>query len=153
MIFGLIGLVGGMDVFVVVFCLFNMFCCFFVEGVFNVVFVLMFFKKYEVGDEVIKFVIDVFNGLVFVVLSFIVLVMIFMLVLVWVMVEGFYGDLCFDVIVGYGWIVFFYIVFMLLVVLFFGVLNVMGCFVVVVVVLVLFNIFVVMVMVLVYVLG
>lgn len=137
------------QVYLVVFILFNMFCCFFVEGVFNIVFVLMFFKWFEVGDNLCSFVEEVFLGLFLVVLVVLLIVYLVMLWLVYVMVVGFKGDEWFDLVVIYGCICFFYILFILLMVLLLGLLNVGGWFMVVVVVLVLMNFVLIVVMLLV----
>lgn len=153
LILGLIGPAGGMDAFVAAFRLPNMFRRFFAEGAFNAAFVPMFSKKYEAGDEATKFATDAFNGLAFAVLSLTALAMIFMPALVWATAEGFYGDPRFDVTVGYGRIVFPYIVFMSLAALFSGVLNATGRFAVAAAAPVLLNIFAVTAMALAYALG
>jgi putative peptidoglycan lipid II flippase len=153
LILGLIGPAGGMDAFVAAFRLPNMFRRFFAEGAFNAAFVPMFSKKYEADDEATKFARDAFNGLAFIVLSLTALAMVFMPALVWATAEGFYGDARFDVTVGYGRIVFPYIVFMSLAALFSGVLNATGRFAVAAAAPVLLNIFAVTAMALAYVLG
>ena len=153
LILGLIGPAGGMDAFVAAFRLPNMFRRFFAEGAFNAAFVPMFSKKYEADEEATKFASDAFNGLAFAVLSLTALAMIFMPALVWATAEGFYGDPRFDVTVGYGRIVFPYIVFMSLAALFSGVLNATGRFAVAAAAPVLLNIFAVTAMALAYALG
>lgn len=153
LILGLIGPAGGMDAFVAAFRLPNMFRRFFAEGAFNAAFVPMFSKKYEANEGATEFATDAFNGLAFAVLSLTALAMIFMPALVWATAEGFYGDPRFDVTVGYGRIVFPYIVFMSLAALFSGVLNATGRFAVAAAAPVLLNIFAVTAMALAYALG
>lgn len=153
LILGLIGPAGGMDAFVAAFRLPNMFRRFFAEGAFNAAFVPMFSKKYEADDNATQFARDAFNGLAFVVLTLTALAMIFMPALVWATAEGFHGDDRFDVTVGYGRIMFPYILFMSLAALFSGVLNATGRFAVAAAAPVLLNIFAVAAMALAYAFG
>ncbi len=117
-----------MDAFVAAFRLPNMFRRFFAEGAFNAAFVPMFSKKLEGEDDPQKFANDAFNGLALVVMSLTGLAMLFMPALVWATAEGFAEDERFDLTVGYGRVVFPYIVFMSLAALFSGVLNAKGHF-------------------------
>ena len=153
LLLSLIGPAGGMDAFVAAFRLPNMFRRFFAEGAFNAAFVPMFSKKYEANDGATEFARDAFNGLAFAVLTLTALAMIFMPALVWATAEGFYGDDRFDVTVGYGRIVFPYILFMSLAALFSGVLNATGRFAAAAAAPVLLNIFAVTAMTLAYMLG
>jgi putative peptidoglycan lipid II flippase len=132
-----------MDAFVAAFRLPNMFRRFFAEGAFNAAFVPMFSKKYEGHEDAGKFARDAFNGLAFVVLILTGLAMVFMPALVWATAEGFTGDERFDLTVGYGRIVFPYIVFMSLAALFSGILNATGRFAAAAAAPVLLNIFVI----------
>ncbi len=136
-----------MDAFVAAFRLPNMFRRFFAEGAFNAAFVPMFSKKYEGDEDAQKFARDAFNGLAFVVLILTGLAMVFMPALVWATAEGFAGDERFDLTVGYGRIVFPYILFMSLAALFSGVLNATGRFAAAAAAPVLLNIFVIAAMV------
>ncbi|WP_093322281.1 murein biosynthesis integral membrane protein MurJ [Shimia haliotis] len=117
-----------MDAFVAAFRLPNMFRRFFAEGAFNAAFVPMYSKKYEAGEDPDGFASDAFSWLTLVVLTLTGLAMVFMPALVWATAEGFWGDQRFDMTVGYGRIVFPYIVFMSLAALFSGVLNARGHF-------------------------
>lgn len=153
MILSLIGPGAALDAFVAAFRLPNMFRRFFAEGAFNAAFVPMFSKKYEAGDDPQAFAQDALNGLAFAVLLLMAIAMIFMPALVWLTAEGFYGDPRFDLTVGYGRIVFPYILFMSLAALFSGVLNATGRFAVAAAAPVLLNVFAVGAMTLGYVLG
>ena len=127
----LIALIGPgpvMDAFVAAFRLPNLFRRFFAEGAFNAAFVPMFSKKYESEEGAQKFAQDAFNGLGFVVLILVGLAMVFMPALVWLTAEGFSGDERFDMTVGYGRVVFPYILCMSLAALFSGILNATGRF-------------------------
>ncbi|WP_170526059.1 murein biosynthesis integral membrane protein MurJ [Ruegeria arenilitoris] len=117
-----------MDAFVAAFRLPNMFRRFFAEGAFNAAFVPMFSKRLEGGDDAQRFAQDAFNLLAAAVLALVGLAMVFMPGLVWLTAEGFYGDERFDLAVGYGYVVFPYILFMSLAALFSGVLNATGRF-------------------------
>ncbi len=128
MILSLIGPGPVMDAFVAAFRLPNMFRRFFAEGAFNAAFVPMFAKRLESGEEAARFARDAFNGLGLVVLILTALGMIFMPGLVWLTAEGFAGDARFDLTVGYGRIVFPYILCMSLAALFSGILNATGRF-------------------------
>lgn len=153
MILSLIGPGAALDAFVAAFRLPNMFRRFFAEGAFNAAFVPMFSKKYEAGDDPQAFAQDALNGLAFAVLVLIAIAMIFMPGLVWLTAEGFYGDPRFDVTVGYGRIVFPYILFMSLAALFSGVLNATGRFAAAAAAPVLLNIFAIAAMTLGYLAG
>ncbi|WP_171175883.1 murein biosynthesis integral membrane protein MurJ [Ruegeria sp. HKCCD8929] len=117
-----------MDAFVAAFRLPNMFRRFFAEGAFNAAFVPMFSKRLEGGEDAVGFARDAFNLLSTAVLALVGLAMVFMPALVWATAEGFHGDERFDLAVGYGYIVFPYILFMSLAALFSGVLNATGRF-------------------------
>ncbi len=143
MILALIGPGPVMDAFVAAFRLPNMFRRFFAEGAFNAAFVPMFSKRYEAGDNPQGFAQEAFNGLALIVMALTALAMIFMPGFVWLTAEGFSGDARFDLTVGYGRVVFPYILFMSLSALFSGVLNATGRFAVAAAAPVLLNIFVV----------
>ena len=115
-----------MDAFVAAFRLPNMFRRFFAEGAFNAAFVPMFSKKYEGDEDEQLFARQAFNLLGFTVLALVALGMVFMPALVWATAEGYYGDPRFDLTVGFGYVVFPYILFMALAALFSGVLNAHG---------------------------
>lgn len=143
LLLSLIGPGPVMDAFVAAFRLPNMFRRFFAEGAFNAAFVPMFSKKYEGAEGAQKFAQDAFSGLGFVVLILVALAMIFMPGFVWLTAEGFAGDERFDMTVGYGRIVFPYILCMSLAALFSGILNATGRFAVAAAAPVLLNIFVI----------
>ncbi|KIN75097.1 Integral membrane protein MviN [Sulfitobacter noctilucae] len=143
MLIGLIGPGPVMDAFVAAFRLPNMFRRFFAEGAFNAAFVPMFSKKFEGEEGAGAFAQDAFNGLALVVLILVALGMIFMPGFVWLTAEGFAGDARFDMTVGYGRIVFPYILCMSLAALFSGILNATGRFAVAAAAPVLLNIFVI----------
>ncbi|MGH1464323.1 MAG: murein biosynthesis integral membrane protein MurJ [Cognatishimia sp.] len=153
LILSLIGPGAGLDAFVAAFRLPNMFRRFFAEGAFNAAFVPMFSKKLEADEGAQQFARDAFNGLATVVLALTALAMIFMPALVYVTAEGFWGDARFDLTVGYGRIVFPYILFMSLAALFSGILNATGRFAAAAAAPVLLNVFAVTAMVLGTVLG
>lgn len=142
----LLGLIGPgplMDAFVAAFRLPNMFRRFFAEGAFNAAFVPMLSKKIEGTDDALTFSKDAFNGLALVVMLLTALGMIFMPGLVWLTAEGYSGDGRFDLTVGYGRIVFPYILFMSLAALLSGILNATGRFAIAAAAPVLLNIFVI----------
>ncbi|WP_137699709.1 murein biosynthesis integral membrane protein MurJ [Marimonas lutisalis] len=143
MILAFIGPGPVMDAFVAAFRLPNMFRRFFAEGAFNAAFVPQFAKRYEAGDNAEGFAREAFNGLAFLVLILTALAMVFMPAFVWATAEGFSGDARFDLTVGYGRIVFPYILFMSLSALFSGVLNATGRFAAAAAAPVLLNIFVI----------
>lgn len=146
----LLSLVGPgpiMDAFVAAFRLPNMFRRFFAEGAFNAAFVPMFSKKLEGDDNAQKFATDALAGLSFIVLILVALAMIFMPGLVWLTAGGFSDDARFDLTVGFGRIVFPYILFMSLSALFSGVLNATGRFAAAAAAPVLLNIFMIIAMV------
>ena len=127
----LLSLIGPgpiMDAFVAAFRLPNMFRRFFAEGAFNAAFVPMFSKKLEADDNPHKFATDALAGLSLVVLILIGLAMVFMPALVWLTAGGFAEDARFDMTVGFGRVVFPYILFMSLSALFSGILNSTGRF-------------------------
>ncbi|MDU8928793.1 murein biosynthesis integral membrane protein MurJ [Alisedimentitalea sp. MJ-SS2] len=146
MILAFIGPGPVMDAFVAAFRLPNMFRRFFAEGAFNAAFVPMFSKRYEAGEDPQGFANQAFNGLAFIVLTLTALAMIFMPAFVWATAEGYTADGRFDLTVGYGRIVFPYIVFMSLSALFSGVLNATGRFAAAAAAPVLLNIFVIIAM-------
>ncbi|MEQ6250612.1 murein biosynthesis integral membrane protein MurJ [Sulfitobacter sp. HNIBRBA3233] len=143
MILSLIGPGPVMDAFVAAFRLPNMFRRFFAEGAFNAAFVPMFSKRLEAQGDPLDFAKTALSGLFFVVLVLTGLGMVFMPGLVWLTAEGFAGDARFDLTVGYGRIVFPYILFMSLSALFSGILNATGRFAVAAAAPVLLNIFVI----------
>ncbi|TLP59353.1 murein biosynthesis integral membrane protein MurJ [Parasedimentitalea maritima] len=117
-----------MDAFVAAFRLPNMFRRFFAEGAFNAAFVPMFAKKFEAGDDAQGFAQSALNLLLTAVLVLVGLGMVFMPALVWATASGFSGDMRFDMTVGFGYIMFPYILLMSLAALFSGVLNATGRF-------------------------
>ncbi|MEY8800048.1 murein biosynthesis integral membrane protein MurJ [Leisingera sp. XS_AS12] len=117
-----------LDAFIVAFRLPNLFRRFFAEGAFNAAFVPAFAKRYEAGEDARAFAQQAFNLLAAAVLTLVGLGMLFMPGLVWLTAGGFVGDARFDMAVGYGHIVFPYILFMSLAALFSGVLNATGRF-------------------------
>ena len=117
-----------MDAFVAAFRLPNMFRRFFAEGAFNAAFVPIFSKKYEGEEDPLGFARDALNGLAFVLLVISALAMVFMPALVWATAGGFAQDARFDLTVGYGRIIFPYILFISLAALFSGALNAVGYF-------------------------
>ncbi|MFK7837681.1 MAG: murein biosynthesis integral membrane protein MurJ [Sulfitobacter sp.] len=143
LLLSLIGPGPVMDAFVAAFRLPNMFRRFFAEGAFNAAFVPMFSKKFEGGEDAQRFAQDAFSGLALVVLMLVGLAMVFMPGFVWLTAEGFSGDARFDMTVGYGRIVFPYILCMSLAALFSGILNATGRFAVAAAAPVLLNIFVI----------
>ncbi|MDD9719180.1 murein biosynthesis integral membrane protein MurJ [Sulfitobacter sp. PR48] len=143
LLLSLIGPGPVMDAFVAAFRLPNMFRRFFAEGAFNAAFVPMFAKKLEGEEGAGRFARDAFNGLGMVVLILTGLGMVFMPALVWATAEGFVGDARFDMTVGFGRIVFPYILCMSLSALFSGILNATGRFAVAAAAPVLLNIFVI----------
>ena len=114
--------------FLIAFSLPNMFRRFFAEGAFNTAFVPMFSKKVEAGDNPEDFAREAFSGLASVVLATVLLGQIFMPFLVLAMASGFADDARFGLAVGYGRIVFPYILFISLAALLSGVLNALGRF-------------------------
>lgn len=128
LILALIGPGPLLDAFVAAFRLPNLFRRFLAEGAFNAAFVPMYSKRSEAGEGADDFAREAFNGLSLVVLALVAVGMVFMPVLVWGTAVGFRGDARFDLAVGYGRIVFPYILFMSLAALFSGVLNANGRF-------------------------
>lgn len=117
-----------LDAFVVAFRLPNLFRRFFAEGAFNAAFVPQFSKRLENGEDPQGFAQKAFNLLGAAVLALVALGMIFMPALVWATASGFQGTERFDLAVGFGYIVFPYILCMSLAALFSGVLNSTGRF-------------------------
>ncbi|MDD9729269.1 murein biosynthesis integral membrane protein MurJ [Mameliella sp. AT18] len=128
MILALIGPGPVMDAFVAAFRLPNLFRRFFAEGAFNAAFVPLFSKKYEGEEDPLIFARDALNGLATVLLALTALAMIFMPALVWATAGGFAGDARFDLTVGFGRVVFPYILLISLAALFSGALNATGHF-------------------------
>ncbi len=128
LILALIGPGVILDAFVAAFRLPNLFRRFFAEGAFNAAFVPMYSKRAEGDEDANGFAADALSGLLLVVLALVGLGMVFMPALVWATAEGFRDDARFDIAVGYGRIVFPYILFMSLAALFSGVLNANGRF-------------------------
>ncbi len=143
LILSLIGPGPLMDAFVAAFRLPNMFRRFFAEGAFNAAFVPMFSKRLEGDEHPTAFAQNAFNGLFLVVALLTGVGMILMPGLVWLTAEGFSGDARFDMTVGFGRIVFPYILFMSLSALFSGILNATGRFAVAAAAPVLLNLFVI----------
>lgn len=143
LILGLIGPGPLMDAFVAAFRLPNMFRRFFAEGAFNAAFVPMFTKKLGDKADAHAFAKQALSWLAFWTLLLTALAMIFMPALVWATAGGFAGDARFDLTVGYGRIVFAYIVFMSLSAMFSGVLNATGHFAAAAAAPVLLNVFVI----------
>ncbi|MEP5732105.1 MAG: murein biosynthesis integral membrane protein MurJ [Sulfitobacter sp.] len=148
LLLSLIGPGPVMDAFVAAFRLPNMFRRFFAEGAFNAAFVPMFSKKIEGDQDAVRFAQDAFSGLALVVLTLVGLGMVFMPGFVWLTAEGFADDARFDLTVGYGRVVFPYILCMSLAALFSGILNATGRFAVAAAAPVLLNISVISAMVL-----
>ncbi len=119
---------AAMDAFVAAFRLPNMFRRFFAEGAFNAAFVPMFSKRLEADEDAAEFASLALSGLALVLLALTGLAMVFMPALVWATAEGFSGDARFDLTVGYGRIVFPYILFISLAALLSGALNAAGRF-------------------------
>ncbi|QGX97322.1 murein biosynthesis integral membrane protein MurJ [Roseovarius faecimaris] len=119
---------AAMDAFVAAFRLPNMFRRFFAEGAFNAAFVPMYSKRLEGGEDPHGFASLAFSGLALVLLALTGLAMVFMPALVWATAEGFSGDVRFDMTVGFGRIVFPYILFISLAALLSGALNAAGHF-------------------------
>jgi len=116
------------DAFYAAFRLPNMFRRFFAEGAFNAAFVPMFAKRWEAEDNPQGFAQEAFNLLAVAVLGLVGLGMVFMPALVWATAGGFVGDARFDLAVGFGRVVFPYILCMSLAALFSGILNATGRF-------------------------
>lgn len=117
------------EAFLVAFALPNMFRRFFAEGAFNMAFVPMFSKRLERGEDAHAFARDAFAGLGSVLIVFTLLAQLAMPWLVLAMASGFAEDGRFDMAVGFGRIVFPYILFISLAALLSGVLNATGRFV------------------------
>ncbi|MGX9356899.1 murein biosynthesis integral membrane protein MurJ [Roseobacteraceae bacterium S113] len=153
LILGLIGPGPVMDAFVAAFRLPNLFRRFFAEGAFNAAFVPLFSKRLEADEDPLGFASDAFAGLAAVLIVLSAVAMIFMPALVYATASGFAGSERFDLTVGFGRIVFPYILFISLAALFSGMLNASGRFAVAAAAPVLLNIFVVIAMVAAHLIG
>lgn len=116
------------EAFLIAFSLPNMFRRFFAEGAFNMVFVPMFAKKLEGGEDAQGFARDAFSGMAGLLLVVTLAGTLAMPWLVWAMASGFAGDERFTLAVLYGRIGFSYLLFISLVALLSGVLNAHGRF-------------------------
>ena len=128
LLYALIGAGPLLDAFIVAFRLPNMFRRFTAEGAFNAAFVPLFSKRLEADDDPLGFASQAMGGLGFALLLLSALAMIFMPALVWVTAGGFIGDDRFDLAVGYGRIMFPYILLISLAALLSGALNAQGRF-------------------------
>ncbi|ABV94567.1 putative virulence factor [Dinoroseobacter shibae DFL 12 = DSM 16493] len=128
LIAGLLGAGPVADAFFVAFSLPNMFRRFFAEGAFNMAFVPMFSKRVQSGDDPEGFARDALSGLGLILILFTLVALAAMPWLVLAMASGFVGDARFDLAVGFGRIVFVYILFISLAALLSGVLNATGRF-------------------------
>lgn len=128
LIFAIIGAGPVLDAFIAAFRLPNMFRRFFAEGAFNAAFVPMYSKRVEANDRPDEFASEAMGGLAGVLLILSALAMIFMPALVWATAEGFSGNERFDLTVGYGRIMFPYILLISLAALLSGALNAKGRF-------------------------
>ena len=128
LLYALIGAGPLLDAFIVAFRLPNMFRRFTAEGAFNAAFVPLFSKRLEADDDPLGFASQAMGGLGFALLLLSALAMIFMQALVWVTAGGFIGDDRFDLAVGYGRIMFPYILLISLAALLSGALNAQGRF-------------------------
>lgn len=116
------------DAFVAAFRLPNMFRRFLAEGAFNAAFVPMLSKKVEDDSGAVEFAQDAFNLLSAAVLALVAFAMIFMPAMIWFTSGIDPADGRFNTTVGFGRIVFPYILCMSLAALFSGVLNATGRF-------------------------
>ena len=128
LIASLIGPGPVMDAFIAAFRLPNMFRRFFAEGAFNAAFVPMFSKRYQSGEDALGFAREAFAGLALVLVLICALALIFMPGLVWITAGGFASDERFAMTVGFGRIVFPYILLISLAALISGMLNATGRF-------------------------
>ena len=124
----LIGAGPLLDAFVAAFRLPNIFRRFFAEGAFNAAFVPLFAKRYEGKMEPNEFANNVFANLLTILLILTSLAMIFMPGLVFLTAAGFAPDERFDLTVGFGRVMFPYILLISLAALFSGILNTAGRF-------------------------
>lgn len=127
-LFAMIGPGPVLDAFLAAFRLPNMFRRFFAEGAFNAAFVPMFSKRIEAGEDADGFAREAAGGLALILLLLCALAMIFMPLLVRATADGFTGTERFDLAVGYGRIMFPYILFISLAALYSGALNSAGHF-------------------------
>jgi len=116
------------EAFVIAFSLPNMFRRFFAEGAFNMAFVPQFAKRVEAGEDAKSYAQDAMAALGSILIVLTVLAQLAMPWLVLAMASGFAGDERFDLAVGYGRIVFPYMLFISLAALLSGVLNATGRF-------------------------
>ncbi len=116
------------EAFQIAFALPNMFRRLFAEGAFNMAFVPMFSKKLQADEDALGFARDAFSGLATILIVLTVAAQIAMPWLVLAMASGFVGDARFDMTVGFGRIIFPYILFISLAALLSGVLNSLGRF-------------------------
>ena len=128
LIAGLIGPGMLMDAFVAAFRLPNMFRRIFAEGALNAAFVPMISKRLEAGEDAEGFASLAFSGLALAALALSAIAMILMPALVLATAWGFGADGRLDLAVGYGRIVFPYILFISLAALASGALNAAGRF-------------------------
>lgn len=117
-----------LDAFVAAFRLPNMFRRFFAEGAFNAAFVPMFSKRLQADDNPSGFASEALSGLMFVLMLLTGLALLFMPAFVWATAGGFAGTESFDLTVGYGRVMFPYVLFVSLAALCSGVLNATGHF-------------------------
>lgn len=118
------------EAFFVAFTLPNMFRRLFAEGAFNTAFVPLFAKRLETfGPEMARrFAEDAMGGLTAVLVGLVLVASLAMPVLVLGLASGFTGDVRFDLAVGFGRIVFVYVLFISLAALISGALNSLGRF-------------------------
>ncbi|SLN23963.1 murein biosynthesis integral membrane protein MurJ [Roseisalinus antarcticus] len=128
MIAGVLGTGAVAEAFFVAFALPNMFRRFFAEGAFNMAFVPMFAKRLEAGEDAEGFAREAFAGLASVLFVLTLLAQLVMPWLVLAMAGGFAGDERLTLAVGFGRIVFVYILLISLAALLSGVLNALGRF-------------------------
>ena len=114
--------------FLVAFALPNMFRRFFAEGAFNTAFVPLFSKRLEAGKGAADFALDAMSALAALLIVLTLVAQLAMPALVLAMASGFAGDARFDLAVGYGRIIFVYILLISLAALLSGVLNASGRF-------------------------
>ncbi|MXU64479.1 murein biosynthesis integral membrane protein MurJ [Oceanomicrobium pacificus] len=128
LIAGTLGSSAVAEAFLVAFTLPNMFRRFFAEGAFNMAFVPMFSKKLEAGKDAEEFASDALSGLAMILILLTLVAQLFMPWMVMLLASGFAGDERFGLAVGYGVVVFPYILFISLAALLSGVLNAAGRF-------------------------
>jgi putative peptidoglycan lipid II flippase len=116
------------EAFLIAFALPNMFRRFFAEGAFNTAFVPLYAKKLEAGEDADGFASDAMSALAGVLVIFTAIAIPAMPFLVLAMAGGFADDSRMALAVGYGRIVFVYILFISLAALVSGALNASGRF-------------------------